>query len=325
MPRARPKDRGRTTARGAPIAQREVSQGSESGGSGGACRGPPVPPAPFGVPYPQVKWGVLPRSKREIPPPKKRTPANPSPAPSRGGWNRGGPNRGRQGRGRTVRAQQPRRQRPPDPGRLHGPLQLVGPVDPVQKLALMMAVMMLGMPPVNGYHAGMESGARGDGGRMEPRFYPSAQVERSVGTPAAEKGVEPAALHRAAHVEPGGSSVSQVLQQVQLGMESMSRMKEEIQEKRLEKQKAHQMIMERMWEAHRQEMKEMQRVFQLEMKERRGAPELKEEGTLSNRQPQARIRKHLGEAWKPGDDSPILARVEGANLPEDGGGTASSN
>jgi hypothetical protein len=29
--------------------------------------------------------------------------------------------------------------------------------------------------------------------------------------------------------------------------------------------------------------------------------------------------------WKPGDDGPILARVGGANLPVDGGGTASSN
>jgi hypothetical protein len=29
--------------------------------------------------------------------------------------------------------------------------------------------------------------------------------------------------------------------------------------------------------------------------------------------------------WKPGDDGPILARVGGANLPADGGGTASNN
>jgi hypothetical protein len=29
--------------------------------------------------------------------------------------------------------------------------------------------------------------------------------------------------------------------------------------------------------------------------------------------------------WKPGDDGPILARVGGANLPADGGGTASIN
>jgi hypothetical protein len=36
-----------------------------------------------------------------------------------------------------------------------------------------------------------------------------------------------------------------------------------------------------------------------------------------------RIQRHLGEIWKPGDDGPILARVGGANLPIDGGGTGS--
>jgi hypothetical protein len=38
-----------------------------------------------------------------------------------------------------------------------------------------------------------------------------------------------------------------------------------------------------------------------------------------------RIQRHLGEVWKPGDDGPILARVGGANLPIDGGRTASTN
>ncbi len=38
-----------------------------------------------------------------------------------------------------------------------------------------------------------------------------------------------------------------------------------------------------------------------------------------------RIQRHLGEVWKPGDDGPILARVGGANLPIDGGGTASKD
>ncbi len=38
-----------------------------------------------------------------------------------------------------------------------------------------------------------------------------------------------------------------------------------------------------------------------------------------------RIQRHLDEVWKPGDDGPILARVGGANLPADGGGTASIN
>ncbi len=38
-----------------------------------------------------------------------------------------------------------------------------------------------------------------------------------------------------------------------------------------------------------------------------------------------RIQRHLGKTWKPGDDGPILARVGGANLPIDGGGTGSNN
>ncbi len=191
-------------------------------------------PGPVRDAISQVKGGVLPRPKREIPPPKKRTPANPSPAHSRGRWSWGGSSRGRQGQGGAIRAQQPRRQPPPDPRRLPGPLQLIGPVDPVQKLALMMAVMMLGMPPVNGYHAGMESGAQGDGGRMEPKFYSSAQVERSGGAPVTEAEVKLTALHGAPPVEPGGFSASRILQQVQLGMESLSKIREEIQEKRLE-------------------------------------------------------------------------------------------
>jgi hypothetical protein len=38
-----------------------------------------------------------------------------------------------------------------------------------------------------------------------------------------------------------------------------------------------------------------------------------------------RIQRHLGETWKPGGDGPILARVGGANLPIDGGGTDPNN
>jgi hypothetical protein len=148
---ARPKDRGRATARGAPATQQEGNREGGLRGPDGACRDPPVPPAPLGMPHSQGKWKMLPGSKREIPPPKKRAPTNPPPVLSRG----------RRGRGGAIRTQQPRRQPPPDPGRLPGPLQLIGPVDPVQKRALMMAVMMLGMPPVNGCHAGLEPGAQG--------------------------------------------------------------------------------------------------------------------------------------------------------------------
>ncbi len=38
-----------------------------------------------------------------------------------------------------------------------------------------------------------------------------------------------------------------------------------------------------------------------------------------------RIRGHLGEMWKPGDEGPILSRIGGANLPAEGGGPAAFN
>ncbi len=168
-----------------------------------------MPPTPLGMPYSRGKGVVLPRPKREIPPPKKRTPANPPPAPT------GASGAGVAGAGADeARTQQPRRQPLPDPGRLPGPLQLMGPGDLVQKLALMMAVMMLGMPPVNGYRADMGSGAQGERGRTEPMFYPSTQIENSMGTPAAEKGVNPAAPRGDPPVEPGGLSALRILQQV---------------------------------------------------------------------------------------------------------------
>jgi hypothetical protein len=103
----------------------------------------------------------------------------------------------------------------------------MGPGNPVQKLALMMAVMILGMPPVNGYHADMGSRAQGERGRVEPMFYPSTKIENSMETPVAEKGVNTAAPCRDSPVEPGGPSALRILQQVQLGMESLLKIKAE--------------------------------------------------------------------------------------------------
>ncbi len=125
--------------------------------------------------------------------------------------------------------QPPRRPPPPDPGRLPGPLQLMGPGDLMQRLALMMAVMMLGMPPVNGYHTDIGPGEQGARGQTEPMFHSSAWIESSKETLVAEKGVSPAAPHRGPPVEPGGFSTRQILQQVQLGMEGLSKVKTEIQ------------------------------------------------------------------------------------------------
>ncbi len=72
---------------------------------------------------------------------------------------------------------------------------------------------------------------------MEPKLHSSAQVEGSVGAPVAGAEVKMTALHGAPPVEPGGLSTLRILQQVQLGMESLSKIKEEIQEKGLEVEK----------------------------------------------------------------------------------------
>ena len=52
----------------------------------------------------------------------------------------------------------------PDPGRAQGPLQLMGPGDnPMQKLALMMALMILGMSPAMAAASVPTREARGSG------------------------------------------------------------------------------------------------------------------------------------------------------------------
>ncbi len=101
----------------------------------------------------------------------------------------------------------------------------------MQKLALMMVVMMLGMPPVNGRHTDIGPGAQGEGGQAEPMFYPSTWIENSRGTLVARKMANPAAPHRDPPMEPGGFSAWRILQHVQLGMENLSEIKVDVQRK----------------------------------------------------------------------------------------------
>ena len=223
-----PRSHGATSTQGAPATQRNTSQRGGSRGPSREFRDLPVPPAQVGASRSQASGGARPRP-RKIPPPKKRPPPNPSPAPGRSGWSRGGSSRGGQGQGGAIRMQPPCRPLLPDPGRLPGPLQLMGPGDPMQRLALMMAVMMLGMPPVNGYHTDVGPGEQGARSRTESMFSPSAWIENSGEILAAEKRAKSAAPHGGPPVEPGGFSAQRILQQVQLGMGGPSKMKAEIQ------------------------------------------------------------------------------------------------
>jgi hypothetical protein len=99
----------------------------------------------------------------------------------------------------------------------------------MQRLALMMAVMMLGMPPVNGYYTSVGPGEQGTRDRAESMFPPSAWLDNRGGTLATEKEVGSAAPHGGPPVEPGGFSVQRILQQVQRGMEGLSKIKGEVQ------------------------------------------------------------------------------------------------
>jgi hypothetical protein len=105
-------------------------------------------------------------------------PLAPSPAQGRSHWGWLRLSRGGGGQRGATRRQPPRRPPSPDPGRVPGPLQLMWPGDhPMQKLALMMAVMMLGnRSPVNGCNTSVDSGSQGVGGQAEMMFPPSAGI-----------------------------------------------------------------------------------------------------------------------------------------------------
>jgi hypothetical protein len=99
----------------------------------------------------------------------------------------------------------------------------------MQRLALMMAVMMLGMPPVNGYDTSVGSRNQGARDQAELMFPPSAWFGNSGGTLAMEQGASSTALNGGPPVEPGGFSVRRILRQVQQGIEGLTKIKEEVQ------------------------------------------------------------------------------------------------
>ncbi len=98
----------------------------------------------------------------------------------------------------------------------------------MQRLALMMAVMMLGMPPVNDYSTSVgpgDQGARGQTEMMVPPFtWPGSNGE----TLSTEKKVSAATLDGNPPVEPGGFSVRRILQQIQQGMEGLTKIRNEV-------------------------------------------------------------------------------------------------
>ena len=98
----------------------------------------------------------------------------------------------------------------------------------MQKLALMMAVMILGMSPAHGYSLGADSRSQGAGGQAEmmpllPAW--SSDVGRTLMT---KDTVSSAAAEGDQSVEPGGHSIGRILQQIQLGVEGLNKIGNEI-------------------------------------------------------------------------------------------------
>ncbi len=61
----------------------------------------------------------------------------------------------------------------------------------MQRLALMMAVMMLGMPPVSSYHTSVGPGEQGTRNQAESMFPPLCVVRQQQGNPGGKGSAQP--------------------------------------------------------------------------------------------------------------------------------------
>jgi hypothetical protein len=98
----------------------------------------------------------------------------------------------------------------------------------MQKLALMMAVMILGMSPAHGCSTSMDLGSQGIGGQAAMVLFPSTWSGSGRETLTTEERISSTALGGSPPVEPGGFPVVRILQQIQLGVEGLVRIRNEV-------------------------------------------------------------------------------------------------
>jgi len=126
---------------------------------------------------------------------------------------------------------------------------------------------MLGMPPVHGHHVDVGPWAWGDEGSAGLRVHPPILTGESRGTLATREPNGSRVRYGISPREHGGSAALRSLRRIRLESKKVGRMREEIQEEKME-----------MRRAHRREMEEMRRAFSLEMEEIKRALQLNEEG-----------------------------------------------
>jgi len=224
---ARPKIRRAPPNQVAPPARGGVSQGDRPRRP---CQEPGLPARTqtrSGNARPQASGRTRSRL-RMVPPPKRRLSPSPPPAQGRRSWDWNRPPRRGQGPRGADGRRTPYRSPPPDPRRAQSPLQMVRPGDnPMQKLAMMMAVMILGMSPAHGYSISADPGSLEVGGQVEMmplliRVYSDdwTLTARNTVSSVVAEGYRP--------VEPGGYFVGRTLQQAQLGIEDWERTRNRI-------------------------------------------------------------------------------------------------
>jgi hypothetical protein len=98
----------------------------------------------------------------------------------------------------------------------------------MQKLALMMAVMMLGMSPAHGCDTSIDLGSQGAGGQAEMILPPSPWSGSDGEALMTEGRISSATVKGGPPVEPGGRPVGRILQQIQLGIEGLARIRSEV-------------------------------------------------------------------------------------------------
>ena len=98
----------------------------------------------------------------------------------------------------------------------------------MQKLALMMAVMMLGMSLAHGCSTSIDLGSQGARGQTETMFPPSTWSSSGGEALMTEGRISSTALRGGPPVEQGGLPVRRILQQIQLGVESLVKIKNEV-------------------------------------------------------------------------------------------------
>jgi hypothetical protein len=225
---ARPKARGAAPSQLVPSARVRTSQGGRPKEPNQGPRQPARTQARFGTARPQAS-GRTQSGFRMVPPPRRRPSPSPPPAQGRRSWDWTGPVRRGQGP-RMAGGRRPSYRPPsPGPGRAQGPLQLMGPGDnPMQKLALMMAVMILGMSPAHGCSLGADMRSPGVGGPAEVTPLLPTWVSSGGKTLMAKGTVSSATAEGNQPVEPGGYPIGRILQQIQSRIEGLERIGDEL-------------------------------------------------------------------------------------------------